>query len=147
MDTHARDHALGRIDVVTLDDLSAVSRDVPLDLSAVQAAWPEFERGFDSLRGRRMMGLCFAGTGVYRMCATRLEGDANDSLGLDETTVPGGDYLRLRLRGEPPAIYERIGEAFDVLFDLADHDPTRPHIESYRREGEIDCLVPVVSNP
>lgn len=44
-----------------------------------------------------------------------------------------------------PAVYGKIADAFDVLFARADHDPRRPHIEYYRREGEIDCLVPINS--
>ena len=42
-----------------------------------------------------------------------------------------------------PEVYSRIGAAFDALFEQADHDPDRPVIEFYRREDEIDCLVPV----
>ena len=42
-----------------------------------------------------------------------------------------------------PAVYGQIAAAFDELFEHADHDPTRPLIEFYRREGEVDCLVPV----
>ena len=64
-------------------------------------------------------------------------------LGLDETTIPGGRYLRLRLIGDAPGVYGQIAAAFNELFEHADHDPTRPLIEFYRREGEIDCLVPV----
>jgi DNA gyrase inhibitor GyrI len=64
-------------------------------------------------------------------------------LGLDETTIPGGRYMRLRLIGEDPDIYGQIAAAFDELFEHADHDLTRPLIEFYRREGEVDCLVPV----
>ena len=137
-------HALGRIDVITLEDLPALSRDAPLDLPIIQAGWPDFEHGFDSLRGRRMMGLVYGGSNIYRMCSTRLDRDADNPLDLDETTIPGGSYLRLRLRGEAPAVYGQIGEAFDVLFAHAEHDSTRPQIESYRREGEIDCLVPIL---
>lgn len=144
MSNYPTRHALGRIDVVTLEDLPALSRDVPLDLSNIQARWPEFEHGFDSLRGRRMMGLIYDGRHVYRMCSVRVDRDAHNPLDLDETTIPGGAYLRLRLRGEVPEVYGQIGEAFDVLFGHAEHDPTRPSIESYRREGEIDCLVPIV---
>ncbi|AJW79499.1 hypothetical protein [Clavibacter michiganensis] len=81
-------HALGRIDVVDLDDAPVFSRDVPLDAQALQAAWPVFEAGFDALRGRRMMGLVHETDRVYRMAG-------------------------------------------------------RPHIEQYRRAGEIDCLVPI----
>lgn len=139
-------HDLGRIDVIDMDDTPALSRDVTLDITTIQAAWPDFEGSFDSLQGRRMMGLFYDETGVYRLCATRLGRDHNNPLGLDETVIPGGRYLRLRLRGRAPSIYEDIAPAFDALFERADHDPGRPHIEYYRREGEIDCLVPVRSS-
>jgi hypothetical protein len=48
---------LGRIEAVEREEAPALSRDVPLDLSVIQSAWPEFERAFDSLRGRQMFGL------------------------------------------------------------------------------------------
>lgn len=138
-------HDLGRIDVIELDDTPALSRDVTLDIATVQAAWPDFEGAFDSLQGRRMMGLFYGGNGVYRLSSVRLDRDHGNPLGLDETVIPGGSYLRLRLRGSAPSIYEDISPAFDVLFEHADHDPERPHIEYYRREGEVDCLVPITS--
>lgn len=149
MPAHPVTHELGRIDVVTLADAPALSRDVPLDLDAIQAAWPVFESGFDSLQGRRMRGLVLRGQAIYRLSSLRLERDADNLLGLAETVIPGGDYLRLRLRGEPAEVYGRIGRAFEVLFASADddHDAARPHIESYRREGEVDCLVPIRPTP
>ena len=48
---------LGTIANVARDDTPALSREVPLDLPAIQEAWPAFESAFDSLQGRRMMGL------------------------------------------------------------------------------------------
>jgi hypothetical protein len=138
---------LGRIAEVTREDTPALSRDVPLDLAAIQEAWPEFEAAFDSLHGRRMMGLIDNRAGTYRLCSERLPRDLENPLGLDETTIPGGRYLRLRLIGDPPGVYGRIAAAFDELFEHADHDPTRPLIEFYRREGEVDCLVPVKASP
>jgi len=134
---------LGTIASVTRADTAALSRDVPLDITAIQEAWPVFEGAFDSLHGRRMMGLIDNRAGTYRLCTERLPRDADNPLGLDETTIPGGDYLRLRLIGEPPGVYGQIGAAFDELFEHADHDASRPLIEFYRREGEVDCLVPV----
>lgn len=94
MTNHPAAHDLGRIDVVTLDERPALSRDVPDDLAAVQAAWPDFEGAFDSLRGRSMMGLVY--DGVYRLSTVRLDRDVDNPLALDETVIPGGDYLRLR---------------------------------------------------
>jgi hypothetical protein len=134
---------LGRIANVTRQDTAALSREVPLDLAAIQEAWPAFESGFDSLHGRRMMGLIDNRAGTYRLSTERLPRDLENPLGLDETTIPGGRYLRLRLIGDPPGVYDQIAAAFDELFEHADHDPTRPLIEFYRREGEVDCLVPV----
>ena len=145
MPTRLARHELGRIDIVTMEPLPSLSRDVSLDLAAIQAAWPEFEHGFDALRGRRMMGLVYPASNTYRMSSVRLDRDGKNPLKLDETIVPGGTYLRLRLRGEPPTVYEQIADAFAVLFELAEHDSSRPHIESYRREGEVDCLVPTVA--
>ena len=134
---------LGRITSVTREDTLALSRDVPLDIAAIREAWPAFESGFDSLQGRRMMGLVENRAGTYRLCTERLPRDVENPLGLDETTIPGGPYLRLRLIGEPPGVYGQIAAAFDELFEHADHDASRPLIEFYRREGEVDCLVPV----
>lgn len=141
------DHSLGAIDRITRVDTPALSRDVPFNLDTIQTAWPKFEVAFDSLRSRKMMGLVFNDDDLYRMCSVRLERDAENSLQLDETVIPGGDYLRMRLRGEPSVVYGLIPEAFEALFVDADHDPTRPHIEHYRREGEVDCLVPVHARP
>lgn len=145
MSQYPTNHDLGRIDIVSLDDAPALSRDVALDIATVQAAWPDFEGSFDSLRGRRMMGLIYGGNGVYRMSSMRLDRDHDNPLGLDETVIPGGDCLRLRLRGNAPSIYGEIADAFDALLAHADHDPGRPYIEYYRREGEVDCLVPINS--
>lgn len=90
-----------------------------------------------------MMGLFYGGNNTYRMSTTRLDRDHDNPLGHDETVIPGGRYLRLRLRGAAPSIYADIAPAFDVLFANAHHDLSRPHIEYYRREGEVDCLVPI----
>lgn len=141
--TPSTPHELGRIDQITLADTPALSRDVHLDTDAIQDGWPSFEASFDSLQGRKMMGLIYGGDDVYRMATIRLDRDHDNPLGYAETVIPGGAYLRLRLRGTAPGVYDQIAAAFETLFARADHDPSRPHIEYYRREGEVDCLVPI----
>ena len=44
--------------------------------------------------------------------------------GLESGTLPGGRYLRARLRGDPPAVYERIGPTFDEM-SASEHSRTR----------------------
>jgi hypothetical protein len=40
-------------------------------------------------------------------------------------------------------LYDGIGPTFDELAKDADVDDTRPFLEFYRREDEVDVLVPV----
>lgn len=135
-------HPLGRIDLVIRDPSPAFSQDVALDLPTIQRAWPTFENLFDSLQGRRFLGLVDETNRRYHLCCLRLERDIAPPAKLVKTIVPGGPYLRLRLKGEPPAIYERIGAAFDVLADHTTIDLARPMIEEYRSAHRVDCLLP-----
>lgn len=134
---------LGRVDEVTREDVAVLSRDIADEIAEIQAAWPAFEAALDSLRGSHMFALVYEGRNVYRLCSQQLERDMDNALGLDETVIPGGRYLRLRLRGTPPAIYEQIGPAMELLLGRADRDPARPLIEHYKREDVVDCLVPI----
>ncbi len=106
--------------------------------------WERLE-GLVGLRGRKFFGTYDASTGEYRVCAEIREGDDPAALGLETATIPGGAYLRARLRGDPPAVYERIAPTFDALIEAAGprRDGTRPSIEFYRRLDEIDVLLPV----
>jgi hypothetical protein len=107
----------------------------------IRRAWERLEALVGSLRGRRFLGT-FAGE-TYRACVQLRDDDAPDALGLRAGVVPGGRYLRARLRGEPPALYERIPVAFSELQGAAVRDHDRPDIELYRRRDEVDLLVPV----
>ena len=78
----------------------------------------------------------------YRACVEVREGDELVP-GLESGTLPGGRYLRARLRGEPPGIYEQIKPTFDELLAEMKPDESRPSLEHYRRHDEIDLLLPV----
>jgi hypothetical protein len=104
------------------------------ELAAIRDAWARLE-AIVPLRGNRFYGT-FDGH-EYRACA------AADADGLERDVIPGGRYARMRVRGEPPAVYDLIGPAVDELEAAVDVDRTRPVIEFYRRHDEIDILVPV----
>ncbi len=129
--------------VVERDDVAVLCLRVDDELPEIQRAWPELERRVGSLRGRRFYGAADADEGWYRACVAMREGDDPDELGLELWTLPGGRYLRTRLRGEPPAVYESIGPTFEQMASLAAADPARPWIEDYRRHNLIDLLMPV----
>ena len=93
------------------------------------------------------MGRLIPSAREYRVCVQVRAGDDPDALGLEAGTLPGGRYLRSRLRGEPPEVYERIGPTFAALVKAARPDETRPSIEFYRHRDEIDLLLPVTDPP
>ena len=95
-----------------------------------------------ALRGRHFYGAFDPVANDYRACVEIRDGDEL-APGLESGTLPGGRYLRARLRGDPPAVYERIGSTFDELTRQAKPDETRPSLEHYRRHDEIDLLLPV----
>ena len=80
---------------------------VPDGLEEITRAWNELEAVVPP-RGRHFYGAYDPVADDYRACVEVREGDAL-APNLESGTLPGGRYLRARLRGEPPGIYERIG--------------------------------------
>ena len=116
------------------------------EFPAIQQLWPRFE----DLVGLEAAGCTRWSTfrRTYAACTPAREGDDPGRLGLDTAILPGGWYLRARITGEPPALYERIGPAMQALEALAvPTDPGRPLIEYYRRHDEIELWVPVRAQP
>jgi len=114
---------------------------VPDELEHIRRAWDELE-AVVPLRGRHFYGAFDPVADDYRACVELREGD-EPAPGLESGTLPGGRYLRARLRGDPPAVYEQIGPTFDELARQARPDETRPALEHYRRHDEIDLLLPI----
>jgi hypothetical protein len=114
---------------------------VPDGIEHIRPAWAELEAVVD-LRGRHFYGAFDPVADDYRACVEVREGD-EPVTGLEHGSLPGGRYLRARLRGEPPAVYERIGPTFDELVRERKPDETRPSLEHYRRLDEIDLLLPI----
>jgi len=114
---------------------------VPDGIEHVRRAWGELE-AVVPLRVRHFYGAFDPLADDYRACVEVREGDQLVP-GLESGTLPGGRYLRARLRGDPPAVYERIGPTFGELTQEAKPDTGRPSLEHYRRYDEIDLLLPI----
>lgn len=132
-----------------MSDFKEIERDeiavqyirVPDGFEHIRRAWSELEAVVE-LRGRHFYGAFDPVANDYRACVELREGDEL-APGLESGTLPGGRYLRARLRGEPPAVYEQIGPTFDELMQESKSDETRPSLEHYRRHDEIDLLLPI----
>ncbi len=111
-------------------------------VTAIRDGWARME-GLVPLKGRKFYGAFYPSTGEYRVCVAIKEGDDPTVLGLESGALPGGRYLHLRLRGEPPAVYDQIGPAFAALAASYDGDRARPSIEFYRSRDEIELFYPV----
>jgi hypothetical protein len=112
------------------------------EVSDIRRGWERLE-ALVELRGRKFFGAFYPSTGEYRVCVQVREGDDPAALGLETGTLPGGCYVRARLRGEPPEVYDRIAPTFDALAKDVRADETRPSIEFYRQRDEIDLLLPL----
>jgi hypothetical protein len=135
-----RDGPVLRVERADTPVMFLEAADEPVEIGQV---WERLEDVLGSLRGRRFFGTFDAAAGTYRACVDLRESDEPAALGLRTAVVPGGRYLRARLRGEPPGLYERIPSVFAQLETAAARDDQRPGIELYRREDEVDLLVPL----
>jgi hypothetical protein len=111
-------------------------------VTAIRAGWARIE-SLVPLKGRKFYGAFYPSAGEYRVCVALTNGDDSTALGLETGELPGGRYVHVRLRGEPPAVYDRIGPAFDALAESHPSDGSRPSIEFYRSRDVIDLFYPV----
>ena len=130
-------------DRISRADITVLSRTTVDDLPHIQALWPAFE-DLVGLRGRKMYASVDTAAGTYTTCTPVRDGDDPQALGLEVGVLRGGDYLRGRLVGEPPAVYDQIGPGMAELERLADRDSSRPLVEFYRRRDQVELWVPVL---
>ena len=103
--------------------------------SAITAAWTELEQAVGSLRGRKFYGVFYDealqdSRAEYHLCVLLRDDDDPVKLGLEVGTIPGGRYARVRLEGEPPAVYGLIAPTFRQLGKRSERDSRRPDVSS-----------------
>lgn len=136
---------LGTLQEVYVDKMVLFYMEAPNDIDSQKKVWPEFEAHFPSLSGRRMYGLDYADKKVYRVCSIKMESDKNETYGLETFDFEGGTYMRLRLKFDPPELYEKIGPAYQLLITRYEDkiNWSLPFIESYKSENVLDIMVPI----
>ena len=136
-----------RADLVRRDEVPVLYVGATDEVADIRRAWEQLETTIGSLRGRKFVGVFDPEASAYRACVERQDTDDSTASGLVEGTAPGGLYLRTRLKGEPPEIYDRIGSTFDELRRIVEPEPGRSSLELYRRRDVIDLLLPVIDAP
>ncbi|MER5221793.1 GyrI-like domain-containing protein [Streptomyces flaveus] len=131
-------------DRIQRPDVTVMQQATVDELPQIQQLWPSFEK-LVGLRGRKMYAQIDVRQNTYTVCTPVKEDDRPDLLGLQLGTLPGGSYLRGRLVGDPPQIYERIGDGMAELEAMLPVDDTRPLVEFYRRHDQIELWVPIRS--
>jgi predicted RNA-binding protein with PIN domain len=104
--------------------------------------WERLESVVD-LKGRKAYGAFYPRASEYRACVEIVDLAEDAQLGLESAVLPGGSFLRARLRGEPGDLYSRIGPTFDALSGAVEPDLDRPSLEYYRRKNEVDLFLPI----
>lgn len=136
---------LGTVQKVTVEKMKFLYEEVANDHQSQQKAWPEFEARFPSLVGRKMYGLDYDDQKKYRVCSLVLDSDEGKNYGLNQFEFQGGVYMRLRLKFDPPELYEKIGPAYGYLLGTFDEivDWSLPFIEQYKAHNVLDIMVPI----
>ncbi|MBV1938595.1 hypothetical protein KUF83_18780 [Streptomyces sp. BV286] len=129
-------------DRIERPDVTVMQRATADELTSIQQLWPSFEQ-LVGLRGRKMYAQVDERRNTYTVCTPVKEHDAPDVLGLQSGCLAGGSYLRGRLVGDPPQIYERIAEGVAELQGMMPADDERPLIEFYRRHDQIELWLPI----
>ena len=130
-------------DLVCREAIRVMQASCPDELPEIQKLWPWFE-DLVGLRGRKMYAAVDLTTATYSACTAVRPDEDPESLGLQVGELPGGQFRRGRLRGEPPEVYAFIGPGFEELQSTSRTDETRPLIEFYKRYDAIELLVPVL---
>ena len=136
---------LGIIQEVTVEKMNFLYIEIPNDIDNQKKAWPTFEARFPSLTGRKMYGLDYGESKLYRVCTLVLESDHGELFGFDQFEFEGGTYIRLRLKFDPPELYEKIGPAYQLLIGHYEEDInwSFPFIEHYKANYILDIMIPI----
>ena len=141
---------LGMVSNVKWGDLELYYIEIDNTLEEIKKGWPLFESKFKSLKNRKMMAITKdeIGIGKVRLCSTIIDSENLDDLGFNKMILPAGDYIRVRIKEQPPKLYSKVGNGFKQLIekykDIINWD--QYSVEYYHSYNIIDCMVPIDEN-
>ena len=129
------------LDVVTVMYVKSES-----GVTGAKEAFDALESKLVSLRGRKFYGTYDPRTDEYRACVAVQSDDDPPQLGLPTWTVPGGVYVREKMKNWVTRIPD-IGKTFVMMAERAGDrlDDSRPSVEFYRSQSELILLLPVLT--
>lgn len=129
---------------VTLNDVSIMYLVAEGGTTGARDAFNTLEGKLPSLKGRKFYGTFQPETGEYRACVAIESGDDPQRMGLATGVIPGGLYLREKMKNWMSRIDE-IGKTFIAMAERekprVDHG--RPSVEFYRSQDELVLLLPI----
>jgi hypothetical protein len=128
---------------VTLDDIEVMYIDAEKGPEGAEQAFDKLESHFSTLRGRKFYGTYQSGK--YSACVAIKPEDDPSSMGLDTCIIPGGRYIRKKMKNWLERIPE-IEQTFIALAKQYPSDPERPSIEFYRSQKELILFLPLLSS-
>jgi len=111
-------------------------------------AMHRLESKLSSLKGRKFYGTfqMLPDGEEYFACVERTGSDDPAQMGLDAGTVPGGLFLRRKLKDWQSVVAaKKLGEQFEEMVTTCNPDPNRPSIEFYRSMVEMYLFLPVLN--
>ena len=128
---------------VTLIPLSVMGK-ATVGVKNSEKAFNEVESKLGSMKGRKFYGLLNGDPdgGEYFACVAVNSQDDPASLGLEVRQIPGGKYVRRKIRNWYEDL-SAIGKGFALLFDKYPYDHSRPTIEYYRSDRDVYIYLPV----
>lgn len=129
---------------VEVSDLEVLRVRADMRAGGPPEAFALLESKLSTLKGRRFYGsFQVSDRGEeYFACVVRTASDDPIALNVETGKIPGGLYARRTL-----VDWESKISSLPILFDemgrLHDADPTRPSLEFYRSQSELQLLLPV----
>jgi hypothetical protein len=112
-------------------------------------AFERLERTLPTIRGRRFYGAfrILPEGEEYFACVERIATDDAERMALEVATLPGGRYMRRRLFDWLKTIESGdLGKQYQEMVRSYPVDPSRPSLEFYRSQKEMQILLPVTSS-